>query len=224
MIEIVSLSKIFNQNKPNAKKALDNVSVTIDNGEMLAVMGASGAGKSTLMNVLGSLDVATDGKVIVNGCDLSAADGKSLAKYRCNVVGIVTQQPFLIENASALENVSVPLLNTKIKRADRNVRCIQILKRLGLDEFIKTNVSVLSGGERQRVAVARALINDPDIILADEPTGALDNDNSAKIMAMFEKIHQSGKTVIIVTHDQEIAAYCHRIITLSDGQIISDTK
>lgn len=223
MIEISGLYKVFNEGKPNEKIALENVNLSVGDGEMIAITGASGAGKSTLLNILGTLDFATKGNVAADDLTLSAMTPKELAKYRGEKVGIVTQYPFLIEGVSAKDNVSVPLLNGKIKRQEREKRCAEMLDSLGLSEFANTDVSVMSGGERQRVAIARALINNPSLILADEPTGALDKANSEKILEIFFKLNRMGKTVIMVTHNEEIAKKCARNVVISDGKIISDT-
>lgn len=223
MIEISGLYKVFNEGKPNEKIALENVNLSVGDGEMIAITGASGAGKSTLLNILGTLDFATKGNVAAYDLTLSAMTPKELAKYRGEKVGIVTQYPFLIEGVSAKDNVSVPLLNGKIKRQEREKRCAEMLDSLGLSEFANTYVSVMSGGERQRVAIARALINNPSLILADEPTGALDKANSEKILEIFLKLNRMGKTVVMVTHNEEIAKKCARNVVISDGKIISDT-
>ena len=223
MIEISGLYKVFNEGKPNEKIALENVNLSVGDGEMIAITGASGAGKSTLLNILGTLDFATKGTVAAYDLTLSAMTPKELAKYRGEKVGIVTQYPFLIEGVSAKDNVSVPLLNGKVKRQEREKRCAEMLDSLGLSEFANIDVTVMSGGERQRVAIARALINNPSLILADEPTGALDKANSEKILEIFFKLNRMGKTVVMVTHNEEIAKKCARNVVISDGKIISDT-
>lgn len=224
MIKIINLNKIFNQGKPNEKIALNDINLEIASGEMLAIMGASGAGKSTLLNILGCLDTPTEGVVLVNDCKLADMNDNQVAEYRRKTVGIVTQYPFLIENLSSLENVTVPLLNEKIRKTERIKRGVEMLKNLGLDDFIGKKVADMSGGERQRVTIARALINNPSIILADEPTGSLDMNNSEKIISILDKINKTGKTIIIVTHNSDIAGRCGRTITISDGKIIEDIR
>ncbi len=201
--------------------ALDNVSISIDKGEMVAVTGASGSGKTTLMNILGCLDRPDSGKYFLADEDVSKFSKDKLAEIRNKRVGFVFQFFNLIPRTSALENVELPLLyagltNTK-KRAEES------LKRVGLEGRMDHDPNQLSGGERQRVAIARALVTNPSIILADEPTGNLDSKTSAEILGLFEGLHTDGLTILIVTHDPDIAARCKRELRMKDGKIISDT-
>lgn len=222
MIQLQNIYKIFNEGKPNEKTALEDVSLTIGDEEFVAIKGKSGAGKSTLMNILGCLDIPSRGVCVINGKRTDECTNDALAFLRHEMLGIITQTPFLIGESSALENVMLPLYLNKLSKTDRVELATNALKDVGLLEQLKQRVSTLSGGEQQRVAIARALINNPAVILADEPTGSLDSQNAKTIMNMLGKINESGKIVIIVTHDDEIAKCCRRIITLGDGKIISD--
>lgn len=224
MIKLENLSKVYNKGRPNECIALDNISLTIAKGELVSIIGKSGSGKSTLLHLVGGLDTATKGDIKVNNNNLAAMNRNTIAKYRNKEVGIVLQDFMLADNISTIENVMMPLYYTKIKHKERIKRAISYINKMNLIDKIKEPVINLSGGEKQRIAIARALVNEPDLILADEPTGALDSKTGKDIIDLLIRINNMGKTVIIVTHEKEIAQRCKRIITLLDGKIIKDTK
>lgn len=222
MIEIKNIQKTYNYGKSNAFQALNDVSLTINDGEMVAIIGKSGAGKSTLMHILGCIDEFESGKYYLNGEDVSSLNEKKRAQIRNSKIGIVLQDFALVESYSVIENVMLPLYFSKgIKgKKEKMAKAIDVLKQMEMYEFVDKKVNKLSGGQKQRVAIARAMINNPKILLAVEPTGALDVKMSAEIMSIFEKLNKQGTTVIIITHDMEIAKKCGRIIEISDGRII----
>ena len=222
MIEIKNVYKTYNLGKANAFTALKDVSLTINDGEMVAIIGKSGAGKSTLMHILGCIDGFEKGEYILNGQNISKMSEKKSAAIRNKEIGIVLQDFVLMEQYSVIENVLMPLYFSKIagKRNEREKRAVEILKRLEMDELLNKKVNQLSGGQKQRVAIARAMINHPGILLADEPTGALDVKTSEEIMGVFKKLNEQGTTVIIITHDMEVAAKCDRVVEISDGRIL----
>ena len=204
-------------------KALQSVSVSIKEGEYVAIMGPSGSGKSTLMNILGCLDTPTHGQYILNGTNVSQMTDDQLAVIRNKEIGFVFQTFNLLPRYSALENVMLPMVYAGFNKKAREKRAKEVLEEVDLSDRISHKPNELSGGQRQRVAVARALVNKPSIILADEPTGNLDSKTSADIMNLFSKIHENGNTVIIVTHEEDIAKCTNRIIRLRDGNVESDT-
>jgi putative ABC transport system ATP-binding protein len=222
MIEIKNLYKTYNYGKPNAFEALKDVSLTINDGEMVAIIGKSGAGKSTLMHILGCIDDFEKGQYIFNGKDISKVNEKKSAAIRNSEIGIVLQEFALMEQYTVLENVIMPLFFTPKsgRRSEKEKRALEILKRLEMDEYAHKKVNKLSGGQKQRVAIARAMINNPSVLLADEPTGALDVKTTDEIMKVFRNLNKNGTTVIIITHDMEVAGMCDRIIEISDGKII----
>lgn len=224
MIEIANLTKIYNSGKPNSQTALDNVSFTVSDGELVAVIGKSGAGKSTLLNIVACLDTPTSGSVILDGEEISSASEKKRAVVRMNKLGIVTQTPLLVEEISAVENVKLPLVLKKLKMSECNQKAANLLKSVGLEGKIEQTVKTLSGGEKQRVSIARALASDPKIILADEPTGNLDTENASAVFNILKNVAKLGITVIVVTHDVDIAGMCDRILELSDGKLKSDVS
>ena len=203
---------------------LKGIDLQINKGEYVALMGPSGSGKSTLMNLLGCLDTPTSGTYILNGNDVSQMHDDDLAEIRNKEIGFVFQTFNLLPRTTALDNVALPMIYAGYSKTDRNKRATEVLKQVGLDDRMDHQPNQLSGGQRQRVAVARALVNKPSIILADEPTGNLDSKTSVEIMKLFGDIHASGNTVILVTHEEDIAKYAHRIIRLRDGMIESDTQ
>ncbi|MCX6166853.1 MAG: ABC transporter ATP-binding protein [Sphingobacteriales bacterium] len=203
--------------------ALKSVTLTIKKGEFVALMGPSGSGKSTLMNILGCLDTPTKGEYILNGINASEMTDSELAEVRNQEIGFVFQTFNLLPRSSAKENVALPLVYAGVKKEDRDKRAIKALENVGLGNRVDHKPNELSGGQRQRVAVARALINNPSIILADEPTGNLDSKTSVEIMALIEDIHAKGNTIILVTHEEDIAKHAHRIVRMRDGLIESDT-
>lgn len=222
VIEIVDVKKSYEMGEQTVH-ALRGVSLTIYKNEYVALMGPSGSGKSTLMNVLGCLDTPSSGDYLLNGENVSTLIDDELAEIRNKEIGFVFQTFNLIPRLSSLENVALPLVYAGMKKSARLDKAYKVLESVGLGDRVYHNPNELSGGQRQRVAVARALVNDPSIILADEPTGNLDSKTSIEIMALFEKIHNNGNTVILVTHEPDIAAHAHRIIRLKDGEIDSDT-
>lgn len=205
-------------------KALNGVDLQIENNEYVALMGASGSGKSTLMNMLGALDTPTGGKYWLNQQDVSILIDNELAEIRNKEIGFVFQTFNLLPRYTALENVALPLIYAGLTKAERTERAEEVLKMVGLGDRMDHKPNELSGGQRQRVAVARALVNKPSIILADEPTGNLDSKTSYEIMALFQEIHDNGNTVIIVTHEEDIAEHTHRIVRLKDGVVESDIE
>jgi putative ABC transport system ATP-binding protein len=205
-------------------QALRSVSVDIDKGEYVAIMGASGSGKSTLMNIIGCLDTPSSGKYDLNEKDVSKLEDDHLAEIRNSEIGFVFQTFNLLPRYTALENVMLPLIYAGVGKAKRIELATEKLINVGLEDRMEHKPNELSGGQRQRVAVARALINNPSILLADEPTGNLDSKTSEEIMKLFAMIHSAGNTIILVTHEEDIALHAHRIIKLKDGQIESDYR
>lgn len=203
--------------------ALKGVSFSIQKGEYAAIMGPSGSGKSTLMHLIGCLDTATGGNIIIDGTDVSKLNDIALATIRNQKIGFVFQQFHLLRKTSALENVSLPLLYAGINEADRDRRARTRLVQVGLSDKINNIPSQLSGGEQQRVAIARALVNNPAILLADEPTGNLDSTSGAEVLHLFDNLHRDGATIILVTHDPNVARHAKRTLSLKDGQLIRDT-
>jgi len=201
---------------------LKALNFSINKNEYVALMGPSGSGKSTLMNILGCLDTPTSGKYILNKQDVSALSDDELAEIRNKEIGFVFQTFNLLPRASALENVALPLVYAGYSKSERQEKANLALKNVGLDDRASHRPNELSGGQRQRVAIARALVNDPSIILADEPTGNLDTKTSYDIMDLFQKLHDNGNTIIMVTHEDDIAHYAHRIVRLRDGNVESD--
>ena len=203
---------------------LKGIDLEINKGEYVALMGPSGSGKSTLMNLLGCLDTPTSGTYILNGKDVSKMHDDELAEIRNKEIGFVFQTFNLMPRTTALDNVALPMVYAGYSKSERNDRATEVLTQVGLADRMDHKPNELSGGQRQRVAVGRALVNKPSIILADEPTGNLDSKTSEEIMGLFNEIHQNGNTVILVTHEEEIAAYAHRIIRLRDGIIEKDER
>lgn len=205
-------------------RALDGVSLSVFKNEYVAIMGPSGSGKSTLMNILGCLDSPSSGHYILNGVDVSEMEDGELADVRNREIGFVFQSFNLLPRYNALENVALPMVYAGVPARQRMERAAAALESVALSERMDHKPNELSGGQKQRVALARALINNPSIILADEPTGNLDTHTSIEIMRLFDEIHSRGNTVIVVTHEEDIAAYAHRIIRLRDGKVESDTE
>lgn len=202
---------------------LKGIDLEINKGEYVALMGPSGSGKSTLMNLLGCLDTPTSGSYVLNGKDVSQMKDDELAEIRNKEIGFVFQTFNLLPRTTALDNVALPMIYAGFSKTDRNKRATEVLEQVNLSDRMDHQPNQLSGGQRQRVAIARALVNKPSIILADEPTGNLDSKTSVEIMKLFGDIHSKGNTVILVTHEEEIAAYANRVIRLRDGLIESDT-
>lgn len=221
IIDINKLTKNY-QVGTETIRALRSVSLSINRNEYVAIMGPSGSGKSTLMNILGCLDTPSDGDYILNGTNVSQLEDDQLAEIRNKEIGFVFQTFNLLPRYSALENVSLPLIYAGSNKEDRLAKAEEVLLNVGLGDRITHKPNELSGGQRQRVAVARAMVNSPSIILADEPTGNLDSKTSMDILNLFNDIHMKGNTIILVTHEEEVALHSHRIIRLKDGMIESD--
>lgn len=222
MIHVENLTKTFPMGDSEVY-ALNGTTFTIAEGEMVAIMGPSGSGKSTLMSIIGCLDVPTGGTYSLDGVAIENMDDTQLAEIRSHKIGFVFQQFNLLSRTSALDNVMLPLTYAGVRGAERHERALKVLERVGLADRTDHRPSELSGGQQQRVAIARALVNDPAILLADEPTGALDSKTGVEIMDLFQRLHhENGQTVILVTHDPYIARHTDRIIKLSDGKIHSD--
>jgi putative ABC transport system ATP-binding protein len=219
--KIIHLESIVKNYKVGTQivRALRSVSIDIYKGEYVAIMGASGSGKSTLMNIIGCLDTPTSGTYVLNGKDVSRMTDDSLAEIRNSEIGFVFQVFNLLPRNNALENVMLPLIYSGVKKAQRKVMAEQTLSDVGLSDRMTHRPNELSGGQRQRVAIARALVNKPSLLLADEPTGNLDSKISEEIMRLFADIHQKGNTLVMVTHENDIARHAHRIIHLKDGKL-----
>lgn len=221
MIKAENIVKIYKNGKLEVE-ALRGVSFNVDRGEFVAIMGASGSGKSTMMNILGCLDRLTSGRYLLDGEDVSSLSGKRLAAVRNKKIGFVFQSFNLLPKLNALQNVELPMVYAGVGSAERRKKAMAALERVGLAERYTHRPNEMSGGQRQRVAIARSLVNDPAIILADEPTGNLDSKASVEIMSIFQELNNDGATVVMVTHEPDIAQYTKRMVTFRDGQIIND--
>lgn len=221
IIHTTNISRIYRMGSETIH-ALKSISININKGEYVAFMGPSGSGKSTLMNIIGCLDTPTTGTYILNERDVSDMTENELAEIRNKEIGFVFQTFNLLPRASSLENVSLPLVYAGYGKSAREEKALGALESVGLGDRARHKPNELSGGQRQRVAIARALVNDPSIILADEPTGNLDSKTSYDIMELFQELHDKGNTIIMVTHEDDIAHYAHRIVRLRDGQIEAD--
>jgi putative ABC transport system ATP-binding protein len=219
MIEIKNLTKIYNQNKKNAFQALTDVSLSIQDGELVAIIGKSGAGKSTLLHIIGAIDHYEGGSCVVNGTELNDLNENQLAKFRNQEIGIVMQDFALIEDYTVAENVELPLYFGHVSGKERKRMVKEALDCVGIPELSGKEVNKLSGGQKQRVAIARAIVNNPSYILADEPTGALDSKTGQEILELFKHLNEQGRTVIIITHDLQIAEQCERKLVISDGRV-----
>ena len=222
IIRLVEISRAYKVGLETVN-ALRSISLSIYKNEFLALMGPSGSGKSTLMNILGCLDTPTSGEYNLNGNDVSKLKDNRLAEIRNKEIGFVFQTFNLLPRSTALENVMLPQIYAGINKVDRTERAMKVLDSVSLSDRVTHKPNELSGGQRQRVAIARALVNNPSIILADEPTGNLDSKTSIEIMGVIEQIHQAGNTIILVTHEEDIARHAHRIIRLIDGMVESDS-
>ena len=222
LVEIKDVCKVYNPGE-NEVRALDHVSLTIDEQEFVAIIGHSGSGKSTLMNMLGCLDVPTSGEYWLHGQDVSALSDDALSDIRNREIGFIFQGFNLIPNLTALENVELPLIYRGVSKSVREELSVEALKKVGLEHRMDHKPSEMSGGQQQRVAIARAIAQAPPVILADEPTGNLDSNSTKEIMDILKGLHKEGRTVILITHDNEIAAQAKRVIMIKDGKVESDS-
>ncbi len=222
MIELIDVYKIYSDGDSEIR-ALDGVSLKIEQGEFTAIVGSSGSGKSTCMNIIGCLDIPTRGKYFLNGHDVSTLDEKELARIRNKELGFIFQQYNLIPKLTIEENVELPLIYRKMSAEERHERAIKALERVGLSDRVKKFPSQLSGGQQQRVSIARALAGNPPVILADEPTGALDSKTGREVMEFLKELNADGTTIVLITHDNSLAEQTKRIVRIQDGKIISDT-
>ncbi|NQY14878.1 MAG: ABC transporter ATP-binding protein [Henriciella sp.] len=223
LIETQNLVKTYGRGS-SVIKALDEVSLTIDRGEFVAVIGASGSGKSTLMNMLGGLDKPDGGDIAIAGQSLARMSKRALAYFRNETIGFVFQQFQLLPKKSALTNVRLPMQYRRPRLDEENERARQSLERVGLGDRIHHKPTQLSGGQQQRVAIARALVGEPDLLLADEPTGALDSKTSTNVMELLVELNRQGITIVLITHDKEVADYANRVIKMRDGKIVEDVR
>ena len=221
LIELKNIYKIYHMGDEEVR-ASDGVSLSIDRGEFVAIVGKSGSGKSTLMNIIGALDVPTEGEYILGGEDVSEMSDDQLAQIRNKMIGFIFQQYNLLPKLNLLENVELPLLYAGVPVQERKERALKSLAKVGLEEKWKNLPNQLSGGQQQRVSIARALAGDPSLILADEPTGALDSRTGREVLGFLQKLNQEGDTVVLITHDNSIAVKAKRIVRLQDGRIIYD--
>lgn len=223
IIKMINITKSFFIGRPNQLDILKNINLQVKNGEFIAIIGASGSGKSTLMNIIGALDRQTSGEYFLGGIDISKINDNDLSEIRNKKIGFVFQSSNLIARTNSLQNVELPMLYSGMDRKTRISRAKELLELVGMEDRMNHLPNELSGGQKQRVAIARALANDPDIILADEPTGALDSETGRLIMNIFHKIHEiQGRTIILITHEMKLASETQRIITLKDGEIIGE--
>jgi putative ABC transport system ATP-binding protein len=223
IIRLEDVKKVYHMGDVEVR-ALAGVSLEVERGDFVAVMGTSGSGKSTLMNVLGCLDRPSEGRYFLDGNEVSRLSREQLAEIRNRTIGFVFQSFNLLSRTSAVENVELPLLYAGVHTRERVRRSVAALSRVGLEKRLDHHPSQLSGGQQQRVAIARALVNDPKMILADEPTGNLDSRTSVEVMALFQELGRSGITVVLVTHEPDIAQYASRVIIVRDGRVKSDTR
>lgn len=225
IIEMKDITKSFYIGSPNQLNILKSIDINVKEGEFVSIVGSSGSGKSTLMNIIGALDRATSGNYILDGTNINEISDNGLSEIRNKQIGFVFQTYNLIPRSSALKNVELPMLYNGMGRKERKEKAEELLELVGMKDRMSHQPNELSGGQKQRVAIARALANDPSIILADEPTGALDSSTGRLVMDLFHKVHEEeGKTIVFITHNNELAEETERIITLKDGNIISETK
>ena len=222
LIDIQNLYKIYNEGKESEVRALDGVTLQIDRGEFVAIVGQSGSGKSTMMNVLGCLDIPTYGEYFLEGTDIGSLTDKQLARIRNREIGFIFQGYNLIQELDALENVTLPLIYRGVSVFDREDMAMAALAKVGMDDRAHHRPSEMSGGQQQRVAIARAIATSPPIIMADEPTGALDSKTGKHVLEILRDLYRGGTTILLITHDDGIAATAKRVVRLSDGKIISD--
>ncbi len=219
MIIVKNLTKTYNKGKSNQFNAIENINFSVDDNELVAIVGTSGAGKSTLLHIVSTIDNATSGEVEIDGCDITKISNAKRAEMRNKQIGLVIQDYALINDYNVLENVMLPLTFSKVK--NKKEKALSALSDIGIEHLAKKQISKLSGGEKQRVAIARAIVNNPKYIFADEPTGNLDSVTTEGIIDLFQTLNKKGKTIIIITHDMNVANKCHRIIRLADGKIVN---
>lgn len=223
VVDMHDITKVYGSGEAEVR-AVDGVSLTVEPGEFVAIMGASGSGKSTLMNIIGALDVATSGIYRIDGVDIGDLDDDALSLVRNRRIGFIFQAFNLIPRMSAVANVELPLMYRGVRRGERRQRALAALAQVGLADRSHHQPNELSGGQQQRVAVARALAMEPSLMLADEPTGNLDSKSTADVLDLFDRIHGEGKTIVIITHEDDVAARAERVVTLRDGRIESDVR
>jgi putative ABC transport system ATP-binding protein len=223
VVEMQAITKVYGSGDTEVR-ALDGVDLVVEPGEYVAIMGASGSGKSTLMNIVGCLDVGTSGRYRLDGIDVRRVPEAGLALVRNRKIGFVFQSFNLVARTSALRNVELPLAYAGVARAARRERAVEALTLVGLDDRLEHQPSELSGGQQQRVALARAIVGRPALLLADEPTGALDSHSTAEVLALFDQLANHGRTVVVITHEDDVARHAHRIVRMADGRIVSDVR
>ena len=223
VVQLEDIRKIYGRGDAEVR-ALDGVDLTVEDGEYIAIMGASGSGKSTLMNIVGALDVATSGRYLLDGLDVSYLNDDQLSVVRNHRIGFIFQAFNLIPRTTALANVELPLSYRGVKRGERRQRAKEALASVGLADRMDHKPNELSGGQQQRVAVARALVTQPSLLLADEPTGNLDSKSTAEVLTLLDDVHAQGRTIMVITHEDEVASHAQRIVTMVDGRIASDVK
>ncbi|WP_028508800.1 ABC transporter ATP-binding protein [Ruminococcus sp. NK3A76] len=224
MITLTNIKKVYNPKKANEFEALHGVSCDIKDGELVAIIGKSGAGKSTLLHILACIDSYQDGEYRIDDTLVKGLSERKYARIRNEKIGMVMQDFALVEDFTALENVMIPLNFSKKKIKGKKEKALAALKAVGIEDLAKKPCNKLSGGQKQRVAIARAIVNEPSMILADEPTGALDTKTSSEIMELFKSLNEQGRTVVIVTHDPKVAEQCQRVIEISDGEIVGGNE
>lgn len=222
MIELRDVSKVYFPGSENEVRALDHINLEVEKGQFVAIVGQSGSGKSTCMNIIGCLDIPSSGQYIINGTDASHLSEDDLARLRNKTLGFIFQQYNLIGKLNVVENVELPLVYAGVKEKERQKAALAALERVGLSSRAKHFPNQLSGGQQQRVSIARALVAKPEVMLADEPTGALDSKTGLEILALLQELSSEGKTIILITHDNHIASFAQRIVRIQDGHIIED--
>lgn len=222
LLKINHLQKVFNENQPNQVEALKDISLNVEKGDFIAIMGESGAGKSTILNIIATLEKATSGQIVLNGTDLMTLKEKKRAQFRREHLGFIFQQFNLLDTLTNKDNIFLPLVLSKVKYSEMEKRITPIAQQLGITKLLDRYPYEISGGQKQRIAVARALITDPELILADEPTGALDSANSERLLRLFQTINQNGQTIMMVTHSVLAASYSKKVIFIKDGIIFHE--